>query len=210
VDQLLTGVQHARTIPHAVKPSGDTVAITATASDGTAVSLIQSLFHSFGSRLRDPRTGIVLHNRGSFFSSDPTSPNFLAPGRRPAHTLMPVLAEHSDGTTSALGTMGGRAQPQILTQLIRRSAGIGPSDAVAAPRFVLGGPEAGTRSEVAVAEADLSLRAIDDLRRAGFAVRMTHPHDEELGHAMIAMRAADGRVSAGADPRSDGSTYTRP
>ncbi len=211
VDQLLTGAQKAMTIPPAVKPSGDTVAITATASDGTSVSSIQSLFHSFGSRLRDPRTGIVLHNRGSFFSSDHTSPNFLAPGRRPAHTLMPVLAEYSDGTTSALGTMGGRAQPQILTQLIQRSsAGIGPSDAVAAPRFVVGGPESGTHNDVALAESDLGAGTIDDLRREGVAVRMTHSHDEELGHAMIAMRNADGRVSAGADPRSDGSTYVRP
>jgi gamma-glutamyltranspeptidase len=173
--------------------------------------LLQSLFHSFGSRLRDPRTGIVLHNRGSFFSSDPASANCLAPGRRPAHTLMPVIAEHSDGTTSALATMGGRAQPQILTQLIRRSsAGVGPSDAVAAPRFVVGSFEAGTRESVALAESDLDPGTIEGLRRTGVAVRMMPPHDEELGHAMIATRDADGRVSAGADPRSDGSTYTRP
>src|SRR5579875_1953901 len=50
------------------RATGDTIAVTAMADDGTSVSLIQSLFHSFGSGILEPTTGIVLHNRGSFFS----------------------------------------------------------------------------------------------------------------------------------------------
>ena len=114
------------------------MAVTAVSSDGTAVSLIQSLFHSFGSQLLEPGTGVILHNRGSMFSADPASPNHPAPGKRPAHTLMPVIVEHADGRISAHGAMGGRAQPQIHLQLLRHTlAGEAPQQAVSAPRLVV-------------------------------------------------------------------------
>ena len=135
-DRLLAGT--ARTAARLPAATGDTVAVTAVSSDGTAVSLIQSLFHSFGSQLLEPGTGVILHNRGSMFSADPASPNHPAPGKRPAHTLMPVVVEHADGRVSAQGAMGGRAQPQIHLQLLRRTlAGATPQQAVAAPRLVV-------------------------------------------------------------------------
>jgi len=209
VDRLLREPERTPSAqPHPPRPGGDTVAITAVAEDGTAISLIQSLFHSFGSRLRDPDTGVVLHNRGAFFSTDPASPNRVAPGRRPAHTLMPVLVERADGAVTSLGTMGGRAQPQIHAQILRGTlAGRTPAEAVAAPRFVVGGLETGARSDVVLAEEDLGSPALDELRATGLAVRLTHPWDEEVGHAMICTLAADGGLSAGADPRSDGGTF---
>ncbi|MEU7899573.1 gamma-glutamyltransferase [Nonomuraea sp. NPDC049152] len=111
------------------RASGDTVAVVTADSDGLAVSLIQSLFHGFGSGVLDPSTGVLLHNRGSFFSLDPASPNVIAPGKRPAHTLMPVMVTKGGLLTWVAGTMGGKAQPQILTQvLLRLFEGAGPAD----------------------------------------------------------------------------------
>ena len=121
------------------RPDGDTVAVVAVDDDGCFVSLIFSLFDGFGSGLRDPATGIVLHNRGAGFTLDEGSPNCLAPGRRPAHSLMPVLVADAGGLLGAHGTMGGYGQPQIHAQLVLRLAsGLTPQQAVAAPRFVVG------------------------------------------------------------------------
>ena len=72
--------------------TGDTVAIVTADSDGNWVSLIQSAFHAFGSGVLDPGTESLLHNRGASFSLRPGAANELAPGRKPPHTLLPVLA----------------------------------------------------------------------------------------------------------------------
>ena len=105
---------------------------------GLAVSLTQSLFHAFGACVLEPETGILLHNRGAGFSLVPGHPNELAGGRRPAHTLMPLLVERDGAFAGALGTMGGHAHPQIQAQvLLRLLAGETPADAIAAPRWTV-------------------------------------------------------------------------
>ena len=68
---------------------GDTIALVTADGEGRAVSLIQSLFYGFGSGILEPDTGIVAQNRGGCFTVDPGHANVLAPGKRPAHTLMP-------------------------------------------------------------------------------------------------------------------------
>lgn len=210
VDGLMVDGPGTRPSPPGPRASGDTVAVTAVAADGTAVSLIQSLFQSFGSRLRDPDTGIVFHNRGSFFSVDPASPNVVAPGKRPAHTLMPVLVEQPNGAVAAYGAMGGRAQPQIHVQLLRSLlGGAEPAEAVAAPRFVVGHLD-GSGTQSVLAESDLAPEQLAAVRRSGLDVRVTHPRDDRLGHAMVCVLEPDGRLAAGADPRSDGDVFVRP
>jgi gamma-glutamyltranspeptidase/glutathione hydrolase len=172
------------------RATGDTIAVTAVSTDGTAVSLIQSLFDSFGSQLLEPRTGLVLHNRGALFSADPASPNAPAPGKRPAHTLMPVLVEHSDGRISAHGAMGGRAQPQIHLQVLRHLlAGMSPQEAVSAPRLVF-------QDGVAQAEEGFDVLGIEAEPLPSLS--------DEVGHAMVSTLAPDGTLSVGIDPRSDG------
>ncbi len=197
---------HEATPSTMLHPGGDTVAVTAISEDGSAVSLIQSLFHYFGSGLRDADTGIVFHNRATSFATDPTDPNCVAPGKRPSHTLMPVLMELPDGSTSALGTMGGRAQPQIHAQLVEHLLrGATPGEAVSAPRFVVRPLAPGADRPVVLAEQDLGAAVLDDLRDSRLPVQETHPRDESVGHAVVCTRSADGSLSAAADPRSDGS-----
>ena len=102
-------------------PHGDTVGVAAADGDGYAVSLIQSVYHAFGSGLIDPATGILFHNRGTSFSLDDASPNVIAPRKRPAHTLMPVMTTHNGAPRHVLATMGGQGQPQILAQVLLRA-----------------------------------------------------------------------------------------
>ncbi|THG33414.1 gamma-glutamyltransferase family protein [Naasia lichenicola] len=187
------------------RPAGDTVAVCAVDAEGLTVSLIQSVFHSFGAQLLEPSTGLVLHNRAAFFSLDPSSPNRVAVGKRPAHTLMPVLVTHSDGTIAAHGTMGGKAQAQIHAQLILRVLeGATPLGAVTAPRFVVGGMDAGSSDDRVFAEADLEPERLELLRRGSMALVVGERGDASAGHSMIARRTPGGVLSAGADPRSDG------
>ena len=62
------------------------------------------------------RTGVVLQNRGAYFSLDPQHPNRLEPGKMPLHTLIASLAFRDDKLWSVLGCMGADGQPQIHLQ----------------------------------------------------------------------------------------------
>jgi gamma-glutamyltranspeptidase/glutathione hydrolase len=194
------------------RASGDTVAVVTADSDGYAVSLIQSLFHGFGAAVLEPSTGVLMHNRGSFFSLDPGSPNVLAPGKRPAHTLMPVMVTERDRLAWVTGTMGGKAQPQIHTQvLLRLLGGATLAEAVAAPRWVVGGLEVGQPEDTISFETDLCAEAAEALAATGAPLVRLPPGSEWVGHAQVAM-GGDGMPAAESDPRCDGAAVvaTRP
>jgi gamma-glutamyltranspeptidase/glutathione hydrolase len=186
------------------KASGDTIAVVAADGAGNAVSLIQSVYYGFGSGILDPTTGVVLHNRGAFFSVDPASPNVIAGGKRPGHTLMPVLVRRAGRLVGVHGTMGGSAQAQIHAQLILRTArGEAPADVLMAPRFVVGGLEPGGRADLVLAEpgCDAAERA---WAAAGQDVHRLGELDEETGHAQLIRIGSDGTLRAASDPRADG------
>ena len=193
----------APTAPRAHR--GDTVAIVAADAEGRAVSLIQSLYYAFGAGILDPATGIIAHNRGSHFSLDPGSPNVIAPGKRPAHTLMPVLAEERGALRAVLGTMGGSAQPQILTHLLlhlRRGASC--DSALGAPRWLVMPGEAG----VVAVEPAVPDEAVRALTAAGWARRVISASPPEAGQAQLIVAGRDGAYRAASDPRSQGAART--
>src|SRR5919204_442390 len=180
---------------------GDTVAVV-TAGPGLAVSLIQSVFYAFGAGILEPRTGIICHNRGACFSADPRSPNAIAPAKRPLHTLMPLVVAQAGRPTWIAGTMGGHAQPQIHAQiLLRRHAGAGAADAVAAPRLTVGDLDSGG-TDVCI-EADAT-RARDALSRVGIEPVLVPRLSEAMGHAQAVAVRPDGTFEAASDPRADG------
>jgi gamma-glutamyltranspeptidase / glutathione hydrolase len=129
---------------------GDTTHLCAQDADGLGISLTQSNALDFGSHIVEPTTGVFLHNRGVGFSLEPGHPAEIAPGRRPPHTLSPMLVTKSTpagdpALTHLVGAMGGDAQPQIILQLLARllHAGHDPARAITAPRFTLDAPSAG-------------------------------------------------------------------
>lgn len=203
------GEMGAPTAAQSARRSGDTVAISVADSDGTWVSLIQSVFHAFGSGVLDPHSGVILQNRGSSFSLEPGSTNRLGPMRRPLHTLMPVLVRKEGRVVGAHGTMGGRAQPQIHTQLVM-SGDIerDPLAAIAGPRWILGSMEAGRHGTVlderVSVESGITDVAEQSLEDAGFAVLTLPEHDDGAGHVQV-VRSVDGELVAASDPRADGS-----
>lgn len=186
-------------------PRGDTIALVAADAEGWAISLIQSLYDGFGSGIREPSTGIICHNRGSAFVLDPEHPNVLAGGKRPAHTLMPVLV-HRDGHLAAVsGSMGGGAQPQINAMSLLRAFDLGMEvgEVLAAPRWLVGGMELHAGRSVEV-ESRVPASVVGALADAGFDPRILGPLDEGVGHAHLIRVADDGAFEVATDPRADG------
>ena len=192
-------------------PGGDTVAAVAVDASGHWVSLIQSVFHAFGSALLDPDTGVLFHNRGAAFDLAPGAAATLAGGRRPPHSLMPVLVREAGGGrfVGAHGTMGGRAQPQIHTQLaLHLAVGRSVVGAVSAPRWLLGHMEVGAdEAPVVHHERDVPAEAVSSLAATGVPTEVLPVHDDGVGHAQV-IRAGAGGLDAASDPRADGVALT--
>lgn len=196
--------------PTAGGDRGDTVGLTAVSADGWAISLVQSVYKSFGSSILEPETGILFHNRGTSFSLDPTHPAAFTPGLRPPHTLMPVLADQGGQLRYATATMGGQAQPQIHAHLLMRLlAGGSPLEATSSPRWAIDIPRSGA-GVPAVVEADVEAGARAAMDAAGFELKTVPPRSEALGHANVIEVSSTGDYRAASDPRSDGSTVVVP
>ena len=116
---------------------GDTVYLTAADSEGNVISLIQSLYETFGSGIVAGDTGIMLHNRGNLFTLAAGHPNQIAPGKRPFHTLIPAMVMKDGAPWVSFGVMGGDMQAQghaqVLANLI--DFGMNIQEAGEAPRF---------------------------------------------------------------------------
>lgn len=189
--------------------SGDTVGLVAVSDDGWAVSLVQSVYWPFGAAVLEPATGILFQNRGTAFSLDPTHPAALIGGRRPPHTLMPVLVDRGGRLAYAVATMGGQAQAQIHTHLLLRLlAGAAAAEATSAPRWIVGAQEEGDTARTLSIEAEVDAPTQKSLASAGLDVKIL-PELSELGHSNVIAITAAG-YDAASDPRSDGAAIVVP
>jgi gamma-glutamyltranspeptidase/glutathione hydrolase len=197
--------EHARPAQPAAPAGGDTIALVAADRDGNAVSLIQSLYFTFGSGLMAGDTGVVLQNRGSFFSLDPRHVNALAPGKRTMHTLIPSMYLEGGRPRFVYGTMGGEGQPQtqaaILTRRLFRR--LGPQAAVEAPRWLYGRTW-GTAIRTLSLEGRYPAELVRDLESRGHEVAIGGEWDDLFGHAHCIWIAPEGELAGGSDPRADG------
>src|SRR4029079_1983145 len=92
------------------KPQSSTVLCCVVDRDGTAVTIINSVFAAFGSGIVAGKSGVLLHHRGSGFNLDPASPNCIGPSKRPLHTIIPALAKRDGRGDLAFGVIGGAYQ----------------------------------------------------------------------------------------------------
>ncbi|MCH8254380.1 MAG: gamma-glutamyltransferase [Gemmatimonadetes bacterium] len=179
----------------------NTVYVSVADENGNVVSLIQSLFHSFGSGLVVPGTGIVLHNRGSLFRFDESHPNVFAPRRRPYHTLSPAMMLREGVPVLAFGTPGGDGQTHTLIQLLNNILlfGMNPQQAIDAPRLrrLPDGSLAIEDRVPAEVLAALGARGYNVLPRSGWTA-------EFGGAQIISIDPETGAKRAGADRRREG------
>ena len=187
------------------KGPADTIWMGVIDGDGNAVSLIQSVYHEFGSGVVLKETGINWQNRGASFSLDPRHINTLEPHKKPFHTLNPAMALLDDGRVMVYGNMGGDGQPQSQSAVFTRIAvlGMNPQDAIAAPRWLLGRTW-GQTTDTLKLEGRFPAATVDELKRRGHDVELYPDFDETLGHAGCVMRHPNGNFEGGFDPRSDG------
>ena len=224
VERLLSG-DHAAELAARIDPSravpapalvrtlvGGTIYLAVVDAEGNAVSLIQSNASGFGSGVLDPETGVHFQNRGASFSLDPTSPNLLAPGKRPAHTLLPgmLFREGERRPWIVAGSMGGDNQPQIHAQLVSAlvDGRVDIATAIAAPRVVVEPAGMHAPPLVAVTDGDLAPGVAEGLAQRGHEVGRV-AYDGGLGHEhaielVDGGPAGDGTLAAATDPRSYG------
>ena len=187
-------------------PEGDTCYFNAADQDGMVVSLIQSIYHDFGSAVVGGDTGIILQNRGAFFALDENHPNHLQPGKRTFHTLVPALLLKDGKPFLAFGSMGGEGQPQSQAAMVTRIVDFGydVQQAIEAPRWLMGRTW-GTPSRNMSLEGRISDEVARELKRRGQPVQMVTDWNDNMGHAhAIRVNRDQGFLEGGADPRGDG------
>ena len=185
---------------------GDTIACVTADAAGNCVSLIQSLYHEWGSGVVAGETGVVLQNRGAGFTLDAAHPNALAPGKRPFHTLTPFMylsrrkadpRRRDDGRRrpapdpGRAGDAGRGLRPRRPGR--RRGAPLGL-------RPDLGGAHAGALDRGAVRRRG----GRGTSTRRGHAVRVLEPWSDTAGHAQALRLEPGGLLVGGGDPRADG------
>ena len=176
----------------------DTIFLSVVDGDGNAVSLIQSLYETFGSCVMVPETGMILHNRGRGFSLDLDHVNRLEPHKRPYHTLHPAMILKDSQPLMVLGSPGADGQTQTIIQLITSMLEFRADvqQAVEAPRW-RGNPD-GTL----LLEGRFPTNTIDGLKSRGHAVELLDDWDPVMGSAqVILIDTGEGVLKAGADPR---------
>lgn len=188
------------------QPMGQDTAYAAVVDEqGNAVSFIQSLYYDFGSAVVAGDTGVLLQNRGSYFSLDADHPNALAPGKRPFHTLAPAMALKQGRPFLLYGTQGGEGQPQTQTAIATGVIDyhLSVREALDEPRWVFGrtwgSPSADLQLESRV-PADIRER----LQAQGYPVKVVGPWDPLMGQAQAILIDERGVRQGASDPRGDG------
>jgi gamma-glutamyltranspeptidase / glutathione hydrolase len=189
--------------PTQTKPSGaapwetDTICLSVVDRDGLAVSFINSLFNAYGSTILAPKSGVMLHCRGTSFKIDPKHPNRLGPRKRPMHTIIPGMVTRNGRAVMPFGVMGGQYQAaghaDFLAKLLRD--GLDLQSAVDSPRSFAHG-------ETVQVETGIDPAAVRHLEARGHKIeRLQAP----LGGAQaIWIDHARGVLIGASDPRKDG------
>ena len=178
---------------------GGTVYLCTADGEGNMVSFIQSNYKDFGSGIVLPGYGINLNDRGAGFSLNPELDDYLAPRKKPYHTIIPGFLTHEGEAVGPFGVMGAYMQPQGHVQVIMNTVDwlLNPQTALDAPRWQwIAGKEIWLESSVAP-------ESVEDLRRRGHEVRVLED-DTTFGRGEIIWRDSNGVLAGATEPRADG------
>ena len=179
--------------------SAGTVYLSTADGDGNMVSYIQSNYTGFGSGSVVPGTGISLHNRGCQFCLDPNHANYIQPGKRPYHTIIPGFITKNGQAVGPFGVMGGPLQPQAHLQVVSSLVDfhLNPQDALDAYRWQW------LKEKVVQVEPTMPFHIIDGLVRRGHQIEVAH-ETIMFGRGQIIIRNEEGVLVGGTESRSDG------
>ncbi|MGA0121407.1 MAG: gamma-glutamyltransferase [Gaiellales bacterium] len=175
-----------------------TTSVTAADREGNVVSMLISVFDSFGCATWVPEGGFFLNDRLLSFSRDPASPNAAAGGKRPVHTLSPAMLVAGDRIVG-ISTPSADGQVQALLQVVlaHLDEGLDLGDACDRPRWRV----VGDRLHV---EQDAERELTDALAALGHAVVAAEVGDSLFGSVCAAEAdLGSGLVSCWADPRRE-------
>jgi gamma-glutamyltranspeptidase/glutathione hydrolase len=174
----------------------DTVYLTVVDRDRMAVSLIYSVYFSFGSGLASDRFGIAFQNRGAGFTLAAGHPNEAAGGKRPMHTIIPAMLGREGRIAMPFGVMGGAYQPcghaRVVSNIV--DFGMEIQEALDAPR----------------AFADASGLALETTHAGetfaalGARGHVTRWAEDPIGGAQAIVIDPSGVLIGASDPRKDG------
>ena len=188
----------------------DTIYLTVVDKDRNCVSLIQSNYFGFGSKLAPPDLGFAIQNRGTLFALDESHANVLKRGKRPFHTIIPAMAMKDGKPWFTFGVMGGDMQPQghvqVLVNLI--DFGMNVQAAGEAPRVEHVGSATPTGKPAAVnggtvnAEPGIPNDVVKELIRRGHDVKRVAVNGG--GFQGILIDPKTGILHGGSEARKDG------
>lgn len=188
----------------------DTIYLTVVDKDRNCVSLIQSNYFGFGSKLASPDLGFAIQNRGTLFALDENHANVLKPGKRPFHTIIPAMVLKDGKPWFTFGVMGGDMQPQghvqVLVNLI--DFGMNVQAAGEAPRVEHIGSATPTGKPAAAnggtvnAEPGIKDDVVKELIRRGHDVKRVAVNGG--GYQGILIDPKTGVLHGGTEARKDG------
>jgi gamma-glutamyltranspeptidase/glutathione hydrolase len=188
------------------KAHSDTTYLATVDKDRNCVSCIQSLYHPFGSGVIIEGTGILLQNRGSYFTLERSHHNRLESSKRTFHTLCASLALQDGEPFLVFGAAGADGQPQIHVQIFSAifDFGIDIQQALEAPRFFMPGTIYESVEQVLM-EDRFPNSTFEKLRLLGHEIQPIPYPSRSAGEAhAIMIDSKRGVLLGGADPRGDG------
>ncbi|MFB5662823.1 gamma-glutamyltransferase family protein [Alteribacillus sp. HJP-4] len=188
-------------LPESGQPQhSGTVYLAAADEEGCMVSFIQSNYQDFGSALLVPGTGILLQNRGHNFSLNPDHSNFLQPGKKTYHTIIPGFITKDKQPIGPFGVMGAFMQPQGHVQTVMNMIDfkLNPQAALDAPRWQW------LKDKQIMLETSAPPHVIEGLAARGHEVVIS-PDSNELGRGQVIWRDPESHVLyGGTESRTDG------
>lgn len=146
-----------------------------------------------------PGTGILLNNQMRLFHAWDGSPNSVAPGKRPASSMMPSLVFDGARAEMAIGASGATRIVTALLQILFHHLGRGVplEQAVREPRLH-------AEEDTLMADADFQSTVEPLAAKLGLTLNLLPGRDPTMASCQTIAVHADGTATAVGDPRAKG------
>ncbi|HTR61852.1 MAG TPA: gamma-glutamyltransferase [Candidatus Binataceae bacterium] len=199
-------LHHTMSPPPTAPHDHGTANLIAADAEGNVVVLTTTINTSFGSKLMEPKTGIILNDEMDDFSVAVGVPNAfrlqgaaanaIAPGKRPLSSISPTIVIKGGKPVLAVGGSGG---PTIITGVLQVALDVidfhlGPGVSVDLPRI-----HEQAMPETMLIEEKMSPKTVTALQQMGFQT-----HTLPMLGAVGALTIEAGNLRGAGDPRKGG------